>query len=155
MQRLPAEWFAGDATAVAPELVGKLWRINGRMLRITEVEAYTQDDPASHSYRGRTARNAVMFGPPGRLYVYLIYGIHHCANVVTGAEGDGQAVLIRGVEGCSGPGRVAKLAGLDRSADGRRFDALDDGWRPAEPLVVSPRIGVSKAADLPRRWLVG
>jgi DNA-3-methyladenine glycosylase len=153
VQRLPADWFARDATEVAPELVGKLWLINGRVLRITEVEAYTQDDPASHSYCGRTARNSVMFGPPGRLYVYLIYGIHHCANVVTGIEGDGQAVLIRAVEGCSGPGRVSRLAGLDRSADGRIFEARDDGWTPATPLLVSPRIGITKAADLPRRWL--
>ena len=102
------EWFARDAPDVARDLLDKLLvverdgtRVSGR---IVETEAYLRDDAASHSFNGATARNAVMFGPPGRLYVYLSYGVHVCANVVTGVDGDGQAVLLRA---------VAPVAGLD------------------------------------------
>lgn len=134
--------LAGDAPEVAPRLLGKILHAGGRgrplvIGRIIEVEAYTADDPASHSHRGRTARNAAMFGPAGTLYVYLSYGIHHCANVVTGAEGDGQAVLLRAVaplEGhaamrrrrgavperrlSDGPGKLCQAFGIDRRHDG-------------------------------------
>ncbi len=158
--RLGEAFFARDATAVAPDLLGKLLVVAGRAARITEVEAYTADDPASHSYRGMTARNRSMFGPPGRLYVYLIYGIHHCLNVVTGAEGDGQAVLIRGavVEGLDprrtdGPGKLALALGVDRRADGSPADVRDDGL-PAGAVRTTPRIGITRAVELPRRWLL-
>ena len=95
MQRLPHTFAERDATLVAPELLNKLFVVHGTIARITEVEAYTADDAASHSFRGQTKRNAVMFGKAGHWYVYLIYGLHHCLNLVTGADGDGQAVLIR------------------------------------------------------------
>ncbi|MEX2627257.1 MAG: DNA-3-methyladenine glycosylase [Ilumatobacteraceae bacterium] len=134
--------LAGDAPDVAPRLLGKILHVGGRgepvvAGRIVEVEAYTADDPASHSHRGRTARNAAMFGRAGTLYVYSSYGIHHCANVVTGAEGDGQAVLLRAVaplEGHSemrrrrgavserrltdGPGKLCQAFGIVRRHDG-------------------------------------
>ena len=161
--RLSAEFFARDAPVVAGELLHKVWQVDvgGSVVgaRITEVEAYTQDDPASHSFRGLTARNAVMFGPPGRLYVYFIYGMHHCANVVTGPEGDGQAVLIRSVvvdgidpRRTSGPGRLTKALAIDRTRDGAETVILDDG-APVPVASVTPRIGISSAVDWPRRWV--
>ncbi|MEX0847867.1 MAG: DNA-3-methyladenine glycosylase, partial [Ilumatobacteraceae bacterium] len=117
--RLDSAFFARDATVVAPELLNTILVIDGIRARITEVEAYTQDDAASHSFRGSTRRNAVMFGPPGLLYVYLIYGMHHCINIVTGESGDGQAVLIRGavIDGVdprltNGPGKLARVLGV-------------------------------------------
>lgn len=159
MPRLPAEWFERDATVVAPGLLGASFGAGELTATIVEVEAYTQDDPASHSFRGATPRNSVMFGPPGHWYVYLIYGLHLCLNVVTGAEGDGQAVLIRAVRvdglaasATNGPGKLTKVLGIDRSWNGRPVSIHQVGGRIAEP-VVTPRIGISKAADWPRRWL--
>lgn len=161
MLRLPATFAERDATIVAPELLNKLFVVRGIAARIVEVEAYTADDPASHSFRGRTARNAAMFGPPGRWYVYLIYGIHHCVNLVAGPEGDGQAVLIRAavVEGTptgatTGPGRLTKVLGIDRSMDGTVAQLFDDGVSPPAEPVVGSRIGISSAIDWPRRWRV-
>lgn len=161
VQRLPPTFAERDATEVAPELLNKLLRVHGVLARITEVEAYTADDPASHSYRGRTARNAAMFGHAGRWYVYLIYGMHHCLNLVTGAEGDGQAVLIRSVmvEGIdprrtTGPGRLCRELAVDRALDGCVAELFDDGVRPPESPEVTPRIGITKAAEWPRRWRV-
>lgn len=161
MRRLPADWSARDATDVAPDLLYKLIAVGGRLARVTEVEAYTADDPASHSARGRTARNAAMFGPPGHWYVYLIYGVHHCLNLVTGDSGDGQAVLIRAaviegvdVSSTSGPGRLCRVLGVDRCLDGVVADVFDDGLTPPRAPLVTPRIGISKAIDLPRRWVL-
>ena len=118
-------WCARDAPVVAVELLNKVLvsRSGGHVVRgrITETEAYTADDPASHTFNGQTERNAVMFGPAGVLYVYLSYGIHHCANVVTGTEGDGQAVLIRAVEPVEGLDTIRKRRG------GRRDAELTDG----------------------------
>lgn len=101
-----------------------------------------------------------MFGPPGRLYVYLIYGMHHCANFVTGADGDGQAVLIRGVtiEGVahrltSGPGRLCRVLGIDKAMDGTVLD-VSAPLRPPPEVVPTPRIGITKGIDLLRRWHV-
>lgn len=178
------EFLARDALDVAPDLLGKLLVVDGgagrRVVRIVETEAYRgSDDPASHSFRGPTPRNAVMFSPPGRLYVYLSYGIHHCANVVCG-DRDGHAVLLRaaapldGIDAmrrargraatrdrdlCSGPGKLAQALGLDRSFDG--VDLLesstcwleDDDCHPSE-LVQTTRVGISRAADEPWRWYV-
>ncbi len=167
---------------MAPELLGKLLvvdrggvRVAGR---ITETEAYTQDDPASHSFRGTTSRNEVMFGPAGRLYVYLSYGVHVCANVVTGAEGEGEAVLIRAVEPtlglaamrarrgegrplADGPGKLCQALGLRLSDDGVDLAAsdasiqiVDDGTPPPDDPLVGPRVGISKGVDTRWRWRV-
>lgn len=161
MQPLPPTFAERDATLVAPQLLNKLALVHGRLMRITEVEAYTADDPASHSFRGRTQRNAAMFGPPAHWYVYLIYGMHHCLNLVTGAEGDGQAVLIRsvvidGIEPARtrGPGRLCKVLGIDRSFDGSPAELFDDGVAVPEQTLLTPRIGITKAADWPRRWVL-
>lgn len=126
---------------------------------ITEVEAYTRDDPASHSFRGQTPRNEVMFGPAGVLYVYFVYGMHHCVNIVTGAEGDGQAVLIRAVlvdgidpRRTTGPGRVCRQLGIDRDLNG--ITAIVHRGAASTSVTVTNRIGISRAVDWPRRWLV-
>ena len=168
--------LSGDAPDVAPELLWSIIDVDGISGRIVEVEAYTSDDPASHSSRGRTRRNATMFGDPGTLYVYLIYGLHLCANVVTGANGDGQAVLIRaivpetGIETmrmrrsvrddrrlADGPGKLCQALdirldddGVDLCASDGRIRLLHDGAiRPGEPIL-GRRIGIS--AGLDRQW---
>ncbi|MFP5487722.1 MAG: DNA-3-methyladenine glycosylase [Acidimicrobiia bacterium] len=177
MQHVPRSLLTGDAPDVAPLLLNKLL-VHGRCVgRITEVEAYREDDPASHTYRGRTPRNAVMFGPAGHLYVYFTYGMHHCANVVTGPEGHGAAVLLRAVEPVAGidvmrerrHGRArladgpAKLCeafaigpghnGVDVCGGGD-VDLLDDGTAPPADPIVGPRVGISVAVDVPWRWRV-
>jgi DNA-3-methyladenine glycosylase len=151
-RRLPTEFFARSAVEVAPDLLHLWFQFGDRRSRIIEVEAYTQDDPASHSVRGETTRNASMFGPPGRLYVYLIYGVHLCANIVTGAPGTGEAVLLRGVVDVSGPGRLTKWYGIQRSDDGAPATVIDDGSRLPLDVLVTPRVGITRAADWPRRW---
>ena len=141
-----------------------------------EVEAYAPDDPASHSYRGRTGRNAAMFGPAGTLYVYRSYGIHWCANVVCGEEGTGAALLLRALEPthgldvmrtrrgvssdaqlCSGPGRLTQALGISAAHDGLPLDRppfeLVGTSAPPE-VVTGPRVGISRAADLPWRYAV-
>ncbi|MGD9998646.1 MAG: DNA-3-methyladenine glycosylase [Ilumatobacteraceae bacterium] len=157
---MPQSFFGRHSTEVAPDLLGRILRVGLHRARITEVEAYSSDDPASHTYRGLTARNAVMFGPPGRLYVYFIYGMHHCVNIVTGAKGDGQGVLIRSVEVpgmdrrlTTGPGRVCRVLGIDRNLDGT-IAVVHEGSPPTESPLVTPRIGITRAADWPRRWVV-
>ncbi len=167
---------------VAPDLLGKLLAAGegpGSVVgRIVETEAYTVDDPASHSFRGPTARNGVMFGPPGHLYVYRSYGIHWCANVVTGGLGDAQAVLIRAVELVdgvelarqrrsgrtdreltNGPGKVCQALGIDGTHDGVHVTELsspvrilDDGHPPPARPITGPRIGITKAIDVPWRF---
>jgi DNA-3-methyladenine glycosylase len=141
---------------------------------IVEVEAYAPDDSASHSFRGKTARNAAMFGPPGRLYVYRSYGIHWCANIVCEAEGVGAAVLLRALEPtmgldemrrrrgiddplllCSGPGRLTQALGLTGEHDGLSLDRTP--FRLVPPLEVAdvvsgPRVGISSATELPWRY---
>lgn len=142
-KRLGRRFYERDSTEVAPALLNKLLvSADGRAARLIEVEAYRgTDDPASHSYRGRTTRNSVMWGPAGHLYVYFSYGQHFCANVVTGPDGVAQAVLLRAAEPvagvdlmrlarwrdqkrqvdrdlCRGPGRLAEAFGLGRGEDG-------------------------------------
>ena len=177
--RLPRAWYASDATDVAPRLLNKLLVVGECRGRIVEVEAYLPDDPASHSFRGPTKRNQAMFGLPGTLYVYLSHGIHRCANVVTGPVGSGQAVLLRAVEPVSGiegmrarrgdrvserhltdgPGKLCQAFGIGLDLDGTDLvhgpvAVVDDGVPPpAEPLITG-RIGVSRAVELPWRWVV-
>lgn len=163
-----------DGTEAAPLLLNKVLVHGATAGRIIEVEAYLSDDPASHSFRGATDRNRAMFGPPGRLYVYLIYGMYHCANVVTGADGDGQAVLIRAIEPVAGrdemrrrrgrtpladgPGKLCQALAIDRGHDG--IDLLaggelrlaDDGIAPPSHPIIGPRIGISTATDRLWRW---
>jgi DNA-3-methyladenine glycosylase len=159
-------------------LLGKLVVAGGCVARITEVEAYMPDDPASHAFRGPTARNAVMFGPPGHLYVYFSYGVHYCANVTTGPVGSGQGVLLRAVTPVAGrDAMVARRHGRERNiADGpgKLCQALaigpadngvdvcsrqspvwlaDDGTPPPDSPIVTPRIGIRHAVDVPWRWL--
>jgi DNA-3-methyladenine glycosylase len=144
------------------------------------VEAYLgQLDPGSHAYRGRTARNATMFGPPGHLYVYFTYGMHFCANVVCGPPDEAGAVLlralapVRGLDAmrarrpaaradrqlCSGPARLTQALGLDRRHDGVDLLSgpvrlLDDGVLPPDTPGVSRRIGLTAGAEHPWRWYV-
>lgn len=173
--------LARSASAVAPWLLNKLLvsSVEGHTLagRITEVEAYEQHDPASHTHGGRTERNAVMFGPAGHLYVYLSYGIHSCANVVTGPDGTGEAVLIRAVdlesgldeatrrrggrarrELANGPGKLCQALGIGLGHDGLDLLAgadvrlVDDGVAPPAQPIIGPRIGISKGVDIPWRF---
>jgi DNA-3-methyladenine glycosylase len=181
--RLPRAFFVDEPTVVAPALLGRVVvrRLDdGTVLRarLVETEAYDQDDPASHSFRGPTARARVMFGPPGRLYVYFTYGMHWCMNVVTGAEGVGSAVLLRAAEllaepsdelvddrdrdRCRGPARLARTLRVDGSLDGADLVRGSPIWLeegdpvPAGDVAVGPRVGVSSAADRPWRvWESG
>lgn len=162
MKRLSQPFFERHSTEVAPDLLNKLFIVGGIAGRIVEVEAYSSDDPAAHTYKGRTKRNEVMYGPAGHLYVYFIYGMHYCVNIVTGPEGDGQAVLLRAVviDGVdprltNGPAKLCKKLGIDMSFNGTLADIGDDGVQPPEAPLVGPRIGITKAADWPRRWRVG
>ncbi len=167
------------APEVAPRLLGARLTHGGVTVRLTEVEAYDgENDPASHAYRGPTARNDVMFGPPGRLYVYFSYGMHWCANVVCGPDGTASAVLLRAgevVDGvptararrgdrpdealARGPANLTQALGIDRSQDGLELDGLlvlSPDPVPAEDVLSGPRVGVSLAHDVPWRfWLRG
>lgn len=151
--------------------------IDGRLMvvRIVETEAYDQDDPASHTFRGVTRRNEVMFGESGHLYVYFTYGMHYCCNVVTGPLGRGSAVLIRAVEPLdgldlleqrrgltgvnvtNGPGKLCQALGIDLALNGHDLrhppvELRAGSLLPGESITQSPRIGISKAADLLRRF---
>ncbi len=160
--------------AIARDLVGSTLLVDGVGGVIVETEAYARDDPASHSYRGRTRRNAAMFGPAGTLYVYRSYGMHWCANVVCGADGIGEAVLLRALEPthgldqmrgrrhlddmrllCSGPGRLTQALGISGAHDGLPLDRLPfelAGVEGPVDVVVSPRVGISQAIDLSWRY---
>lgn len=170
MNKLPRSFYDRSTETVARELLGKLLvrTVEGaaRIGRIVETEAYLgSHDKASHSSRGLTPRNRSMFGPPGHAYVYLVYGMHHCMNVVTEAEGHGAAVLIRALEPIDGihartqgPGLLCKAMGIDRTLDGH--DLLADDFFVAEPeppakvrVVKRPRIGVDYAGPWARRLL--
>ena len=155
--RLPFDFFLRDVLEVAPALLGKLLvrRFDdGRMVRyrITEVEAYRGiEDRACHASKGRTPRTEVMFQQGGAVYVYLIYGQYWLLNLVTGLDGDASAVLIRGVEGFSGPGRVGRELQLDRSFYGEILIDSSRIWvEDAEPVTdfkTSKRIGVDYAGE--------
>jgi DNA-3-methyladenine glycosylase len=171
---LTRDFFARSVHEVAPDLIGVTLLVDGVGGRIVEVEAYDGEDPASHGYRGRTARNASMFGPPGHAYVYRSYGIHWCLNLVCGGEGDPEAVLIRALEPttrvdeqrrrrglsdvgllCSGPGRLCQALGITSEHDGLPLDEppfrLEERERPPA-IVTGPRIGIARATELSWRY---
>jgi DNA-3-methyladenine glycosylase len=190
---LKRAFFDRDPRQVSRELLGKLIvRRQGRKLiagRIVEVEAYLgADDAAAHAAAGRTQRNDVIFGPPGRAYVYFIYGMHYCLNISCLKEGEAGCVLIRAlepVEGVeqmarareldelnlgsarelrkltSGPARLCEALDITRPRDngkdmlspGSDLQVRDDGWTPEE-IAITPRIGISKSADMPLRYVV-
>jgi DNA-3-methyladenine glycosylase len=160
--------------AVAPELIGAELYVDGVGGRIVEVEAYDRDDPAAHGYRGRTERNAAMFGPPGHAYVYRSYGVHWCLNLVCEEEGVPSAVLVRALEPlagvelmrerrgvddlrllCSGPGRLCQAIGVTREHDGLPLGRPPFAVyrrRLAPELQTGPRVGITKAAERPWRY---
>ena len=156
-KRLLRGFFHRDVLDVAPELLGKhlVFRLSDGTLgrsQITEVEAYRGiEDKACHACKGRTGRTEIMFHDGGRLYVYLVYGIHWMLNVVTGQENNPQAVLIRGMNNCSGPGRVTKYLGIDRSFYGEDLDISDRIWFEDTGVVPvyksGPRIGIDYAGE--------
>ena len=187
---LPRDFYARDPRAVSRGLLGKVLvrRQQRRLLtaRIVEVEAYLgHDDPAAHSASGRTARNFVLFGPPGLTYVYFIYGNHYCFNVSCLPDGEAGGVLFRGLEPISGieqmaeardisvsgsgdlrkltsgPGRLAEAFGITRERDNEKdltspksdLFIVDDGFRP-QRIEVTPRIGITKAAERPLRFFI-
>jgi DNA-3-methyladenine glycosylase len=181
---LPRAFYRRDPREVAPELLNKVFARGRRRGRIIEVEAYCGGvDPGSHAYRGRTLRNATMFGRPGLLYVYFTYGMHFCANAVCGEEGEGTAVLLRALtpldglaqmrrlrpaarrdaDLCSGPAKLCSAFGIGRAFDGadivtgdRGVVIVDDGTPPPADPLVTARIGLSvgRGEEHPWRWCV-
>ncbi|GAA2392958.1 DNA-3-methyladenine glycosylase [Dactylosporangium salmoneum] len=174
------EALAGAPDQAAVALLGGRLTVGGVTVRLTEVEAYsgTGEDPASHAHRGRTPRNAIMFGPAGYAYVYFTYGMHYCMNVVTGTEGTASAVLLRAgevVDGLEtararrpvarsdaelarGPARLCSALGIGRDFYGTYLlDGLLTGpGTPPGEISAGPRVGVTGAHDLPWRfWLTG
>ena len=182
-KRLSRAFYRRDPRLVAPELLNKvLVAADGRRARIVETEAYCGPiDAAAHTYRGQTARNATMFGPPGKLYVYFTYGMHWCANTSCGEEGEGVGVLLRAAEPmtgldlmytarpaakrdrdlCSGPARLCQAFGITGAQDGddlvsgvEGLAIVDDGIAPPGDPVVGARIGIRHATEEPWRWYV-
>ena len=171
---LQQKFFARSVHTVAPDLIGATLLFGSVGGVIVEVEAYHHTDPAAHSFRGRTERNAVMFGPPGFTYVYRSYGIHWCLNFVCEPEGSASAVLLRALAPthglgtmqrrrgladerllCSGPGRLCEALAITRAHNGLALDQPPFRLlaRESEVEVVSgPRIGITKAAELPWRY---
>ena len=169
------ELLAGDVNEAARALVGWTLLVDGVGGTIVEVEAYDHDDPAAHGFRGRTERNASMFGPAGHAYVYRSYGIHWCLNLVCGPVGVPAAVLVRALEPtdgldamrarrgldderllCAGPGRLCQALGVTREHDGLALDEPPFELRPtgaAVEVAVATRIGITRAADLPWRYV--
>ncbi|MFN2543419.1 MAG: DNA-3-methyladenine glycosylase [Actinomycetota bacterium] len=181
---LARSFYARPALVVARALLGReLVRTlpDGQVLRarIVEAEAYRQDDPASHSFKGRTPTRVTMFGPPGHLYVYVSYGTHFCMNVVTGRDGEGSAVLLRAAEPmegletmaelrrlaeprllCAGPGRLCQAVGITRQHDGTDLvqgpDLRVERGRPVADgdVVAGPRVGLTVAMEQPWRFTI-
>ncbi len=172
--KLDSAFFARSVHEVAPELIGATLLVDGVGGPIVEAEAYDREDPASHGYRGPTRRNRSMFGQPGIAYVYRSYGIHWCLNLVCEEEGSPAAVLVRALEPeyglqrmrerrglddlrllCAGPGRVCQALGVTGDHDGLPLGASPFELRAAPAavdVVRGPRIGISRAAELPWRY---
>jgi DNA-3-methyladenine glycosylase len=172
--RLDRDFFARSVHDVAPDLIGVTLLVDGIGGPIVEVEAYDDEDPAAHGYGGRTERNASMFGPPGRAYVYRSYGVHWCLNFVCEQEGSASAVLIRALEPrhaletmrarrglddprllCAGPGRLCQALGITRDHDGLPLDRPPFELVPRDEeaeIAVGPRVGITKAAEQPWRY---
>ena len=168
------DFFARSVHEVAAELIGATFLVDGVGGMIVELEAYHHEDPAAHGYRGRTKRNASMFGPPGHAYVYRSYGIHWCVNFVCEAEEIADAVLIRALEPthgletmrqrrgldderllCAGPGRLCQALGITRAQDGLPLDRPPfrlEARSERPEIVRGPRIGITRAAELPWRY---
>jgi DNA-3-methyladenine glycosylase len=168
------DFFARSVHEVAPDLIGVTLLVDGVGGRIVEVEAYDQEDPASHGYRGRSARNQSMFGPPGHAYVYRSYGIHWCLNLVCGAEGVAEAALVRALEPthgvdvqqvrrgledvralCSGPGKLCQALAITREHDGLALDRppfLLEQRITTPEIVTGPRIGITQGTELSWRY---
>ncbi|HET8956784.1 MAG TPA: DNA-3-methyladenine glycosylase [Solirubrobacterales bacterium] len=175
MKRLERDFFDRSVHDVARDLVGCTLLYEGRGGTIVETESYHADDPACHAYVGLTERTRVLFGPPGRAYVYLSYGIHSLLNAVAEPEGEAAAVLIRALEPthgveemrarrggkpdadlCSGPGKLTEALGVDLSDNEADLGAepflLTPPAAEPPPIVASPRIGITKAVDRPWRF---
>ena len=174
MTPLPPDFFARSVHEVAPDLIGVTLLVGGVGGEIVEVEAYDPEDPASHGFRGRTARNASMFGPPGHAYVYRSYGVHWCLNLVCGKPGRAEAALIRALRPthglavmaarrgtaaeralCSGPGKLCQALAVTGAHDGLPlgrppFELLPRAGTPA--IATGPRVGLTKAAELAWRY---
>lgn len=180
--QIGAAWCDRPSVVVAPDLIGcTLVRQmpTGPLIRATivETEAYAPGDPACHAYKGKSQRNAAMFGPPGHSYVYLIYGMYHCLNVVTEKEGIGSAVLIRALalanippqiepkhmkkphRIAAGPGKLCRALEIDRNLDSIQYAPENGIWLEHRPQVIAEadliqttRIGITKAAKRPWRW---
>lgn len=175
------DFLNDNSTKVAQLLLGceLLRKIGGKTIhvRIVETESYDETDAASHSYKSRTPRTAVIFGPSGHLYVYFTYGMHYCCNVVTGTIGEGSAVLIRavepidclselekrrgktGVDVTNGPAKLCQALGIDREMNDHDLRAeplklVVGSLRYDENIVNSPRIGISRAKDAKRRFYI-
>ena len=172
---LKRDFFARSVHEVAPDLIGATLLVDGVGGLIVEVEAYDQQDPASHGYRGRTPRNAAMFGPPGHAYVYRSYGVHWCLNLVCGGEGVPEAALIRALEPtagvdiqqsrrgledvralCSGPGKLCQALGITGEHDGLALDLPPfriEARVEIPEIVTGPRIGITRATELSWRYM--
>ena len=166
--------FHARSEVVARQLIGAILLVDGVGGRIVETEAYDREDPASHTFSGPTERNRAMFGPPGHAYVYRSYGMHWCLNFVCREEGHGAGVLLRALEPlegldvmrqrrgledlrllCAGPGRLAQALAITRALNGHPLDAPPFSVTPAAApvdIVCGPRIGISKAVDVPWRF---
>lgn len=168
--------FSAPSHEVALQLIGVTLLIDGVGGRIVETEAYDQTDPASHTYGGQTVRNGAMFGPPGHAYVYRSYGLHWCLNTVCREAGHGAGVLLRAIEPthgietmrerrglqdlrllCAGPGRLSQAMGIDARLNGRSlseppFELLAREAGAEVEVLTGPRIGISKAMDVPWRF---
>ncbi|MBN2306568.1 DNA-3-methyladenine glycosylase [Candidatus Peregrinibacteria bacterium] len=168
MQRLNKSFFERPTLEVSKDLLGKILKVGKCSGRINEVEAYIgQNDPACHAARGKTERNKIMFGPAGHLYVYFTYGMYHCANIVTEADGFPAAVLIRSIEPlegkelmkkrrgkkdnlCDGPGKLCIALGMTKeSHNGLKAEVFDDNFAPGK-IKSSPRIGIKVGID--KKW---